>query len=278
MSPLDGKLGLWELTIPGTHDSCSRHGGASKQTQTLDIAGQLAAGIRFFDIRLEDDAGVFRVFHDEVDQHLELEADVLAPMRDFLAGHPGETLIMSAKREGSEGDDATFARDFEALAARRPGDFRPGADFPVLEAARGKIVLIRRYAGGSAGIAAEPAGWANNATFAIATDSEALEVEDQWDLGLSLTPHRAKWRSVAEHLDAAASSASGWYITFTSAVHDVLTPRLIAGGAPGIDGINQRLLDYLAGHPGHRRLGIVAMDFPELPDGRLLQGLIDTNI
>jgi 1-phosphatidylinositol phosphodiesterase len=261
---------LWELTIPGTHDSCARFGGPRKQTQTLDVAAQLAAGIRFFDIRLKDDAGVFRAFHDDADEELELEAGVLAPMQDFLVRHPGEALIMSAKREGSGGDDAVFARDFEALVARHAGEFHLAAGFPLLEVARGKIVLVRRYAGGSIGIAADPANWVNNATFA--------NVEDSWDLGLSLGPLSAKWRAVACNLDAAACSASGWYITFTSAVHDVLTPRLIAGLPLGIDGINQRLLGYITGHPGRRRLGTVVSDFPELPDGRLLQALIDTNL
>ncbi len=280
MAALDGELDLALLTIPGTHDSCSRLGGPGKQTQTLDIAGQLAAGIRFLDIRLKDEAGVFRAFHDDVDQQLEFEADVLAAMRAFLSDHPGETVVASVKREGAGGDDATFARDFEALTAGRAGDFHLGPDLPRLGDVRGKIVLVRRYGGGSAGIAADPAHWPGNGTATIATDAGSLTVEDRWDLGHSVSGLEDKWSAVSANLEAAAGSVFGWYLTFTSAVHDLMNPRWIAAGPPvlPVAGINQRLVDYLAAHPGHRRLGTVVMDFPELPDHRLLQGLLDANL
>ena len=280
MAALDGELDLTLITIPGTHDSCSRLGGSRKQTQTLDLAGQLAAGVRFFDIRLKDDAGVFRAVHDDVDQQLEFEAGALAAMQGFLAGHPGEALVVSVKREGAGGDDATFARDFEALTVRHAADFHLGPDFPRLGDVRGRIVLMRRYGGGSAGIAADPARWPSNATATIATDAGSLTVEDAWDLGHSPTGLEDKWAAVSANLEAAAGSAFGWYLTFTSAVHDLMTPGWIAGGPPmlPLDGINQRLVDYLAAHPGHRRLGTVVMDFPELPDARLVQGLVDANL
>ena len=205
MAALDGELDLALLTIPGTHDSCSRLGGPGKQTQTLDIAGQLAAGIRFLDIRLKDEqAGVFRAFHDDVNQQLEFEADVLAAMRAFLSDHPGETVVASVKREGAGGDDATFARDFEALTAGRAGDFHLGPDLPRLGDVRGKIVLVRRYGGGSAGIAADPAHWPGNGTATIATDAGSLTVEDRWDLGHSVSGLEDKWSAVSANLEAAA--------------------------------------------------------------------------
>jgi 1-phosphatidylinositol phosphodiesterase len=283
MAALDGQLAVSLLTIPGTHDSGSRLGGARKQTQTLDIAGQLAAGIRFLDIRLKDDAGVFRLFHDDVDQQTEFVAGVLDPIGTFLADHPGEALVMSVKREGSSGEDATFARDFEALVAAGPETFHTGSDFPRLEDVRGKVVLVRRFAGGTSGVGAEPARWPENSTVTLESEAGTLTVEDHWDLGHSLTPYDDKWSAVAANLHAAAAAAasSGWFLTFTSAVHDVLCPRSLASlHLPVLpsDGVNDRVLAYLEAHPGHRRLGTLAMDFPERPDARLVQGLIDANL
>jgi 1-phosphatidylinositol phosphodiesterase len=281
MAALDDQLDVSLLTIPGTHDSGSRLGGAGKETQTMDIAGQLAAGIRFLDLRLKDDAGVFRVFHDDVDQETEFVAGVLDPIVAFLVGHPGEALIVSVKREGSGGDDATFARDFEAVVAGRPEAFHTPGDFPRLADARGKIVLIRRFAGGTSGLGAEPARWPENSTVTLESEAGTLTVEDHWDLGHSLTPYDDKWTAVVANLEAAVAAPVGWFLTFTSAVHDVLRPRWLASFHPPLfpaDGVNDRLLGYLAAHPGHRRLGTVVMDFPELPDARLVQGLLDANL
>jgi 1-phosphatidylinositol phosphodiesterase len=276
MTPLDGDLDLALLTIPGSHDSTAREGGLKAVTQTLDIAGQLAAGIRFFDIRLKDDGGVLRLFHGDVDEQLELEAGVLETMLAFLAAHPGEGLIMSVKQEDA-GDPAAFARDLEAVVARHPDAFRVAPDFPRLADVRGRILVFRRFSHSAIGIAADP--WKNDATFSIATEHGTLTIEDHWDLGHTL-PGRVgeKWDSVAANLDAAVTSPLGWFVTFTSAMSDLSFPRAIAGGLlPLVDGINQRLLDYLDAHPGHQRLGTIVMDFPELPDPRLIQALVDAN-
>ncbi len=277
MAGLDGELDIALLTIPGTHDSAARAGGLKAVTQSLDIAAQLAAGIRFFDIRLHDDAGVLRLFHGDVDEQLEFEAGVLAPMLAFLAEHPGEGLIMSVKQEGA-GDPIAFARDLEAVVAGHAGAFRVAADFPRLADVRGRILVFRRFAHSSIGIAADPASWVNDATFSIATEHGTLTIEDHWDLGHTLPGVVGeKWAAVAANLDAAVTTPLGWFVTFTSAMSDFSFPRAIAGGIPLVDGINQRLLDYVDAHPGHQRLGTVVMDFPELPDARLIQALVDAN-
>lgn len=43
---------LHEIVVAGTHDAGITGGGSGVQTQTLDIAGQAMAGVRFFDIRI----------------------------------------------------------------------------------------------------------------------------------------------------------------------------------------------------------------------------------
>ena len=268
MGAIDGRRGLAELTIPGTHDSGARRGGPRLQTQTLGLAGQLLAGVRFLDIRLNRRRGGLRVFHGEADQQLELAADVVGPVAAFLGEHPGEAVVMSVKQEAAE-DPVAFAAAFERSVEGEQYHTDPA--FPRLEEVRGKIVLLRRYAGGSLGIAA--CGWRDNATFAIEAPGGWLRIEDEWRLAMSRRgPLEAKWAAVARHLDAAASSTADWYLTFTSATADLAYPRRIALGLPFAPGINRRLLDYAANTRG--RLGTVVMDFP---DTGLIERLIDVN-
>lgn len=76
-----------------------------------------------------------------------------------------------------------------------------------------------------------------------------------------------------------------WYINFTSAfefnLYYQLTPRAIAiGGYYGFhweEGINPRLRNYLNLRPGRRRLGIIAMDFPQAGSEDLIQTIIRSN-
>ncbi len=49
---LGGAKKLNEIVIVGTHDAGITAGAGNVQTQNLDIAGQAAAGVRFFDIRV----------------------------------------------------------------------------------------------------------------------------------------------------------------------------------------------------------------------------------
>jgi hypothetical protein len=49
---LGGAKRLNEIVIVGTHDAGITRGDGNVQTQNLDIAGQAAAGVRFFDIRV----------------------------------------------------------------------------------------------------------------------------------------------------------------------------------------------------------------------------------
>lgn len=278
MASLDGRRDVSQLTIPGTHDSTALRGGLRARTQTMDVLAQLHAGIRFFDIRLRDDAGVFRLYHGSVDQGAELETGVVDPMVGFLARHPGETVIMSVKQE-DEGDAARFARDFENLVARRAASFHVSPVFPRLADGRGRIVLFRRFSGSAIGIPAPPERWQNDATFQIRMPGGPLTVEDRWEVAGPL-PWQIddKWDAVARNLDAAANSPTGGYITFTSGTSDFIHPRAIAAGIPFVAGINQRLLDHLAVRRVRQRLGTIVMDFPELPDRRLIQSLVDANL
>ncbi|MEV7213615.1 hypothetical protein AB0O31_11055 [Kitasatospora cineracea] len=117
MRDLPGGTNLSAMSIPGTHESLSTFGGDPTQTQEGDstqagnLAGQLAAGIRAFDIRVRvvggqghSDgsyvAGSYAVHHGAVYQHAML-GDALGQFQAFLAAHPGETLLLRLKSECS---------------------------------------------------------------------------------------------------------------------------------------------------------------------------------
>lgn len=76
-----------------------------------------------------------------------------------------------------------------------------------------------------------------------------------------------------------------WYMNFTSAyefnLYYQLTPRAIAVGGYYVfrweEGMNPRLSNYLRIHPGQRRLGIIAMDFPDNGSEDLIRLIIQSN-
>ena len=58
-----------QMTIPGTHDSCSTHGlCCCAWTQTWSLIEQMRAGLRYFDIRVRMIDNTLRAFHGFVDQ------------------------------------------------------------------------------------------------------------------------------------------------------------------------------------------------------------------
>ncbi|MCB5167364.1 phosphatidylinositol-specific phospholipase C domain-containing protein [Streptomyces bambusae] len=275
---------LSELSLPGTHDTLSIHGGAAVQTQedygdSADtLTAQLERGIRAIDIRVRvTENKYFTVHHSAYYQQANFD-DVLTKAQSFLRSHPGETIVMRLRAEcpytgGSPTDCAndpksvTSARVREIFAEYRQkysGLFHAAtssgaarADVPRLGDVRGKLVL----------------GSFDN------VDSDAYGIkgfndnkEDHW--APSSVP--AKWAYVQDNIKkAVASSTSSMFVTYTSA-SDMLNrlPFEFAGGyrsvqggvTTDVPGVNYQLMKWLTGGGG--RIGIVLMDFP----GR---GLVD---
>ena len=101
MKSIDGEKYLYELTIPGTHDSGAMVDGRFPSTarcQTTTIGEQLDFGIRFLDIRCRRVNNKFAVHHGQVYQNMNFD-DVMDGLRQWLRVHPSETIIMSLKEE-----------------------------------------------------------------------------------------------------------------------------------------------------------------------------------
>ena len=76
---------LRELVLPGSHDAAQYRESIGLQTQTLDIFGQLSAGVRWFDLRLAVDGGKIKVHHSIV-IGVDFQ-DVLDDVRRFMKDH-----------------------------------------------------------------------------------------------------------------------------------------------------------------------------------------------
>lgn len=144
MARLPGELSIANISIPGTHNSMSLHGGDHVATQTLPLAEQLRAGIRAFDIRLKVVYNELRAYHGSFGQNATF-VDILGTMVKFLRENPTETLIVRIKEEGPPlASNVSFA---DAVATARspyegyihPWTMRP----PPLQAVRGKLIMIR---------------------------------------------------------------------------------------------------------------------------------------
>ena len=205
MAGISGERYLHEINIPYTHDSAMKEADtkwdssfgslAGKEgyarTQLLYINEQLEAGVRIFDLRLNNrnlvrdnwySSSVFRddgynlwlchgknplagVFYGEDDQghHLTI-SKVFAWVKDFLEGHPTETVLLNFDLEIFDDDDYDKNRDIciSRLKTRmwdlretnsatgkpflytEPGRkmFQPYTHEPLLKDCRGQVVVL----------------------------------------------------------------------------------------------------------------------------------------
>ncbi|MGW6564240.1 phosphatidylinositol-specific phospholipase C [Streptomyces sp. NPDC054975] len=242
---------LQRLTIPGTHDSGARFGGPWAECQNTTIAQQLAAGIRFLDIRCRVTGGSFAIHHGAAYQHM-MFGDVLIACRDFLAAHPSETVLMRVKQEYSSDSDATFGAIFTDYLDNRGWRslIRIGATVPTLGEARGKVVLIADN-GGLPGLK----WW----------DGGAIAMQDDWNA----LPN-AKYPKIEAHFRKAVEQPGKLYINFVSTSAS-LPPRWNS------DNLNPRVHSFLDGTANSwKGLGIVPMDYPNTRSG-LVESLIRHN-
>ncbi|CAE8639028.1 unnamed protein product [Polarella glacialis] len=270
MAGLPDDLPLAAVSMPGTHNSASGllapgHLSAvvsATRCQSRDLAYQLRIGVRFLDLRVRarpDDvnssssSNSFRsdmslatgerrgqLCHGRVSCKGSLE-DALQLCGEFLRAHPGEVILMRVKDEAS---NRNSARCLDALVH----DLAESAEHPLylqgrlpasLKEVRGRIVLLRDWAGGQLGVQ-----WAG----------EAMLVQDEfWQCSGKL-----KWQVVRRHLCMALPDPCLLQVHFTSATY---LPRLVPLDIAQV--VNPKLALHLrCSTRGGRLTGIIAMDFP----------------
>ncbi len=296
MSKVPDDRSLGELSIPGTHDSCALYGGFVARTQTMSLADQFGAGIRWFDIRLVLDGDTLKTHHGIIDEHMTL-SNVLQTLVACLDTHASmdkrcsEAVFISIKDEGGDADPMAFAHAVQAvLEGYRTRlywmDLGEGkkVQMPTLGELRGKLVVLARSdlgPGVGLRLAPWPASHAAVASFRPPNAVFSVTVEDDWnienpfDLG-------DKWNAVEASLKAVTTAPDGWHITFTSASSSILTtwPSIAAEG-PWTNhslGINSRLAQLLKSWPATARIGTVVMDFPGYPEMQICPAIVARNL
>lgn len=251
MTSIGDAVLLSQLTIPGTHDSGAMYepiSGTAK-CQDLTIAEQLAAGVRFLDIRCRHYGDSFVIHHGSVYQNMNFD-DVLDACSSFLSANPDECIIMSVKEEYDSYDiTQTFAETFNDYVSQDSDLWYFSTSVPTLGAARGKIVLVRRFSG-SLGLAAN--SWSDNALFSTGV----LRVQDYYQVSVSTNDNKiAAIESLFD--EAMTGSTSTLYLNFCSGYKSYL-------GIPNIpsvsDDVNEWLEDYFEADLCSR-YGVVIMDF-----------------
>jgi 1-phosphatidylinositol phosphodiesterase len=258
MANVDDARGLAELSIPGTHDSGANfepYAGLAK-TQELTIAEQLAAGVRYFDVRCRHVEDQFLIYHGAIDQNQSFD-DVLASMFAFLDDHPSETLIVSIKEEAmSDHTTRSFEDTFAAYVARAPERWDLAPAVPRLGDARGKLVLLRRFSATAVPLGIDAAPWADSATFSIANGDASLRVQDEY----MVTDNDAKWTAITGLVDEARTAdPATLFLDYTSGFQTISALPNITVVSTDIDA----RLDHLLADPGnaHAHLGVLVMDF-----------------
>ncbi len=253
MSRISDKVRLSSLTIPGTHNSAALReplAGTAK-CQTLPLAEQLDAGVRFFDLRCCHQEDRFHIYHGPISQKLTFES-VLKTFRDFLLEHPRESLLISIKPESSpRRNSRSFVETLQAYIEEEPQIWHLGETIPTLGEVRGKLVLLRRFA------ATEELGfpatdWGHDGSH----KGDTMFVQDRFEVAQA----EIKWNIIRQGLDYSLAQPPGdlLHLHFTSGY------RSGAFGVPNISvisrSVNQRLSHYLKIAP-HQSHGCLVLDF-----------------
>jgi 1-phosphatidylinositol phosphodiesterase len=257
MATLPDDKQLSELSIPGTHESAALFepiAGTAK-CQTLTLAQQLEAGVRYFDIRCRHFEDGFAIYHGPIDEQ-QTFGQVLDTFSAFLDDHPTETVIMSIKEESlADSMTLTFEQMFQTYVALDPDRWYLAGAVPALGDVRGKIVLLRRFTADASPLGIDATAWPDNMTFSITTPDASLRVQDAFQV----TSNDAKWMAIADLLaEARDAGASPLFLNYTSGFQSRSglpnTPSVAIEINPDLD----RFLADPTNASAH--LGVLAMD------------------
>lgn len=293
MGGLPSQALLSSLTIPGTHESCSRSFLPWLGCQSLSVTEQCNMGIRAFDFRVGNFDGVLLLRHGstfsaESPRTLKLET-VLNDLYSWLDNHKNEALIVQIKEEGGAG--GTMPLELWKLISSN-NHWVLNDTPPTLGSCRQKIQLLRRFyippsmGPTKFGIDVDVGWHYNDANFTMDRPGMSITVQDHCEAD----SRDSKWGSVETMLNKAKNETNltYWFINYTSASTGWLTPHTIAvlGSlnpntiasyvVPRQAGINERIQTYFAGASTKTRYGTIMMDYPESEPG-MIHSMIRTN-
>ncbi|MBQ8209487.1 MAG: hypothetical protein IJZ35_02755 [Clostridia bacterium] len=139
------------INIPATHDSAACFASFSliSRTQSLTVAEQLNAGVRFFDFRFSLENGEFFAKHGIANCKKskglfapKLTADeIVAHCIDFVKSNPTETVLFVLR--DTTGSKNFFSEFYSRYIENNSSMWYLNNSIPLLGEVRGKIVLLR---------------------------------------------------------------------------------------------------------------------------------------
>lgn len=262
MAKLPDAMSLAKISIPGTHDSGMKGLEPYCDTQSMDIPDQLAAGIRYLDIRVRPMWNGFAIYHGGCPAGITFD-DVLNDIRAFLRDHPGETILMRLKQ--ADTDPESNAEDFTTIWRRYHSNFSdlftgPLDGIPTLGEMRGKILVFENSGGKLAGFAwgshmniqdyykINPLPASDIFPLPIVGDSLDQSLED-----IEVVSIDRKKREVVNFLKQAGRSD---ILVLNHLSGTIMPPQAVAGFTHAV------AFNEIGPYSGPRRLGVIIMDFP----------------
>ncbi len=251
MARLPDNTQLRQISIPGTHDSGARFGGAACETQAWTIRQQLDAGIRYLDIRNRRTGTSFAIHHGACYQNM-MFGDVMDQISGFLTEHPRETILMRVKEEHDPQDNSSsFSDIWDDYMLRYSGLFA-GSKTPsaTLGTVRGKVVVLRN--------ADIPESYGmrmfGNGDIDIQDTYKVYWLANNNPFGAGTASLGQKNDLVRSYIDAAAAGSKLIINHLSGAVG--MIPKDVAGST------NAAAFETIGSNPGKKILGVLAMDFP----------------
>lgn len=316
LSFIDNNTLLTDLTLPGTHDTCTyriKDGvlnhlssntlttllstlpavlgvftgvlglgikqiiGNSAQCQTLTLREQLDKGIRFLDIRLKNVSGKLMAYHGPVALELSFD-EIFNDCRAFLNAHSRESIVMSIKCE----DNSDISTLVKANIDSHSQSWFTENRIPKLNEMRNKIVLMCRYslAANQPAIGIDASYWPDNMPFTHTSPAGiSFDIQDEYQsYVLGQLDHKFK-NYVLPCLNRAVAQGnrSKLFINFLSGTGGVFPATLANGSYSSFEGTNALMSQHISKW-NTSRLGIIPIDYPEYPaNGTLIQQLITLN-
>lgn len=237
MSAVPDSTKLSNMSIPGTHDSCTQNVDMRYifQCQDASIATQLKCGYRYLDMRLvlekrsgqetlvlKHNIARCKVSDSPFARTLTL-ADVLKDVYAFLNEHPSETVIMCMKAENSKDDVAAVQKALYEMINQASERWYLKNEIPTLGAVRGRIVLATRF-DDKLQVGSDRCGlyfgWADQGDRTVLTDPtaesainsrETLYVQDRYNYDVD-----DKITAIRTCLDSSRAADDTFFLNFTS--------------------------------------------------------------
>ena len=234
MKDIPDETKISEMTIPGTHDSCSLFGICCARTQTWTLVEQMKAGIRYFDIRLRRINDTLRAYHGFVDQKETFDS-ILVYAFDFLEKNPTETIMMEVISEyDPKNSTKSFAELYNEYTRSYSEKIVPYENKDIeLGKIRGKLFVIKVFEGSTSRI-------------------PNFFIQNKWTVNIRCHMNNKK-RRIKENFHRAISiNNNKIFLNYLSASSDyaMMTPYTAATKC------NEIAMRY------HGRLGIIMADYP----------------